>query len=514
MPEAEGSPRPVRNAEPTSTQAAAPRPRTSAYVRESTNTFSKLQANPPSISGGSTAGDTVHTASWNSARTFSRTSREGKENAAPEGEEAFGDLRVKKQSPRKLLRRLSAADEVEKEMVEAEKSPVRPCAVFSASSPHVADSHNPLSLTQTKSPLRASQATRPPPASSSGAAGIVPTADLNRYVSSSTMPASTIGQSTISSSSFTKHEGPPVHKSGGATKLTTIPYEDGATPIRVGKLEYDREKMKWVKIREGHSRAGSMGSKASEEEDDPFKDFNSTVASNKAGKVGGNLIEQLRASTSTPPLEEQTAFQRDPSRSLSLPRSFERSLSISSNHGGDGFDMDEVAASLKSFQFPSSSSSESLASPPAAKSRPLPQHHNSAPLPPVASTPLPSSQQRARVASTGGLRPCITPVSVLKKRSPGVGFRDAETPGSASHRRSVSFSDGKKTGKIDLQVDKIEFSLGGYRRSGEVDPDCSAAPSARAVRIQSMLDGLGDDEATETMASQSLFTLAHLLSPR
>lgn len=333
-------------------------------------------------------------------------------------------------------------------------------------------------------------------------------------------------------------------------RLTTIPFKPSSEPLRVGKLEFDRERSKWVKVgRPNHARVGNFGSSGrASEDDDPFKDFNSTMTTRSVGgtrgpSAGGNLIEQLRASSTTPPVDDTVAavagaassssskpYARDANRSPSLPRSFERSLSIGSHAGGDGFDMDEVAASLQSFSFPSSSSAESLAlSPPKQRPPPL-QHHNSAPLPAVASTPLPATQhqqQRTRVASTGGLRPCLTPVSVLKKRSPGVGFRGgheaAETPGSTVHRRSVSFSDGKKAGKIDLQVTRIEFSLaagdgsGGARRTKTADLDLAAdrssQPSARAVRIQSMLDGLGDDEVTESMASASSARLSVSSSP-
>jgi hypothetical protein len=119
-----------------------------------------------------------------------------------------------------------------------------------------------IALKKAKSPLKRSQSTRPPPAPSSGAAGVVPTSDLSRYVSSSTgPPPSTFGISTVSS--YTKHVGPPVGRSTGstATKLTNIPYEPSSEPLRVGKLEFDRERSKWVRARPGgHARVGSFGS--------------------------------------------------------------------------------------------------------------------------------------------------------------------------------------------------------------------------------------------------------------
>lgn len=338
------------------------------------------------------------------------------------------------------------------------------------------------------------------------------TDDMNRFVSSSTVQTM-VAQSTMSSSSYTKHPGPAQRP-----RMISIPLTEAETPYQVGKMIFDREKMVWVKSR----GSGETGWNSSE--DDPFKDMDSSKSiglrtlseeTEEGSSSNAPLANSPRSLLNTLPLDprlEKPSSTLSPSR-----RPFNRSISITSNSfedpkapidEQDGFDMDEVAASMESFQFPESPSPSSVSSknstPPSSPPRtrpPPPQHAQSAPLPyqTVTSTPLPTQQPRGRISSTGGLRPFVTPVSVLKKRSPQGELRSA-TPGSALYGRSVSFSDGRKTGKLkDPQVQRIELAWDGKGEDQSVDVDKSfVGTSARASRIQRMLNQLGKDESTDS----------------
>lgn len=333
--------------------------------------------------------------------------------------------------------------------------------------------------------------------------------------------------------------------------MISIPFDggNGMTPRVVGRMEYDQEKMMWVKVRDPKGERETRA--LSEEDEDPFKDMDSTRGSGGMRKLEeeneNEEVEEEEEQEKTYLSEEQEQ-QHDTSPTKSSPpptplnlssrREFTRTTHRTASFDSTPFDdaaegpredgfpvpgatsfrsptVEEERDSVKSFQFPSSSSI-SLSPPPtqaAALPPPLLHHAHSAPPilpmnPTSTSTPLPSHRQVARIASGGGLRPFVTPVSVLKKRSPGTpaaGDGGGETP----HRRSVSFSDGRKVGKIkDLRVDGEEEE---GRKVGLFEKSLASAtgnrssvflPSARGARIQNMLEGLGEDELSASIASQ------------
>ena len=513
-------------------------------------------------------------------------SKEGKENDGPSrppasasstagariGSDKFEDLKAKAQSPRKLLRRLSAADEVDKEILasgdvstvreEEEPEPTTRPSTFSlplarpgrGALPSRPTSQQTTRSSTTESTVRApSTLRRAPPAASASAPAPAPAPvpapadDLNRFVSSSTV-LTTVGPSTISSASFIKHAGMPPARG----RMISIPLAGAETPRVVGKMQYDQDKMIWVRVRDGGKTAeGGERSKGGSEEDDPFADMESTRGSggmraldeenengdmeeaeatfiSEAGQQPEQEQEQAQEPSirvASPPQEERSPPARRPSpptplSALNLSRRefsrTNRTASYDSTAFGDAAEGDDdqehdgfpvpanlTGDSLKSFQFPSSSSQSPPTPEPAPLPRPVVHHAHTAPPivpnPAATSTPLPAHRPVGRIASGGGLRPFATPVSVLKKRSPGI---DGQTPASAAHRRSVSFSDGRKAGKMkDLRIDEPAGGEGRLFEDRSVRSS-SFMPSARGTRIQNMLEGLGDDDVTASIASE------------
>lgn len=303
-------------------------------------------------------------------------------------------------SPRRMLRRLSASEEIKR------------AADHSSGDDSPKASLRPIPATTSGAPL--------PPIRHE-----VDADNLARFVS-----ATTIATSTTISTSFVKHAGP---RAASRDRMRMIrPDEvDGLVPEKVGKMRYDKEGMRWVrdgldKVDEaGESRVGG-----SEESEDVF-----------AG------MESWREEKAPQVVEDSSTSQGQdagPSRLEGLHNEIE---------------------------------------PP--PQRPVPVHACSAP---AILTPAP--------AGSGSLRPIrsalrnansATPAGALKKRA---GWHESVTPaGGSESKRSVSFSDGKKNGKMG---DLFEGGGGGGERSW--------MPSARTKRIEGMLDDLEDLSGSTSFA--------------
>lgn len=348
--------------------------------------------------------------------------------------------------------------------------------------------------------------------------------------------------------------------------MISIPLAETETPRVIGRMEYDQVGMRWVKTRKTSPSGGLNNGTWKSEEDDPFRDMDSTRGSegmraldeeNEAVEHG--LEERERRGIASSVLDERDQSDQSDEMSRSLDDKSSRPEQVAPKE-----EVTQTPSSLRSFQFPSSrSNSPPLSgvgtspppqSPPTSNSdtasqlrptsdvsssvitHPVPphlaHHPHSAPVP-LAATPAPSSRQclPLRMNSGGGLRPFATPVSVLKKRSPALtqtpyphgGVGANLTPGSSGpHRRSVSFSDGRKQGKIlDLGEEKengrqrVLFTSENGDSNGEQksfnggDGERSAfLPSARTSRIQNILHGL-EDETEVSIDSQS----RHMLLP-
>ncbi|KAI0004643.1 hypothetical protein BJV74DRAFT_971764 [Russula compacta] len=297
-----------------------------------------------------------------------------------------------------------------------------------------------------------------------------PSEDLNRFVSSSTA-SGTAG----SSGSFVKHPGP--------AQITRIGPEDVPTlPERVGRMVFDKVMMRWVKataIELPNIPGGGGGSAEIDgESEDPFRDIESLREDSMADDGAGDNsdIDEVGDEEEM----ELTSFSFDgPSsrmRATSIPG--EDDTTDSDNDDEDVTEISALSASL------------SLAGPPE-----------------VGFDPDSSDEERyqgralAVIKCTSGREAFApTPIrSVLKSAiaSPAVSLVDPvinshHTPaGKPGHRRSVSFSDGKREGPIrglgrSTHADSSNRELVSQVLVG----DSPFEPSARSKRIGEMLGGL------------------------
>lgn len=315
-----------------------------------------------------------------------------------------------------------------------------------------------------------------------------PNEDLNRFVSSSTVSGTTL--TAGSSGSFVKHPGP--------AQITRIAPEDiPSLPERVGKMVFDKALMRWVKeivtsvpkASEGSSPGPEAGSEVDGESEDPFRDIESLRDDSLLGDGTGELA---LASTDNSYIDEVGDDEEMELTSFSFdgpPHSHMQAPSaVSEDDTTDSDDDDDEVTEISAL-----SASLSLAGPPGTaydpnSSKDEPRHGYTA---------------TAIVGSSGPSLAMLMPTpirSALKSTvaSPAVSLVDPlasnyRTPSKRpDHRRSVSFSDGKREGPI------MGLGRGTYQdSSSDIDltskvpgGESSFMPSVRSKRIGEMLDGL------------------------
>ena len=282
-------------------------------------------------------------------------------------------------------------------------------------------------------------------------------------------------------------------KHPGPAQITRIGPEDvPALPERVGKMVFDKVMMRWVKvavmetprIAEG---GGGGSTEIDAESEDPFRDIESL----REGSLLGDGIEG-RASPLTDNSDvdevvdeeemELTSFSFDGPSHTRMPATnlSEDDTTDSDNDDDDVTDISALSASL------------SLAGPPEVAfdldSSDEETHHEHA-LAVVKSTLGPSREVSVPTPIRSALKSAAA--------SPAVTFVDPvisghRTPASKSgHRRSVSFSDGKREGPIrglgrSTHTDRSDSELTGQFLVGDLPFELST----RSKRIGEMLDGL------------------------
>ncbi|KAI0029478.1 hypothetical protein K488DRAFT_80141 [Vararia minispora EC-137] len=410
----------------------------------------------------------------------------------------------------------------------------------------------PILVAPALSPLRASTASLTAPPSGNVAANPNPTAstlravapgqlaypsmslrartqeDLNRLVSGSTASGTTV--TVGSSESFVKHPGP-------AHIMRIAPEDVPSLPERVGAMVFDRERMRWVKTAALHARQGSVseGGYAASVEDgeseDPFRDIES-LREDDSDRIGGPSVAVDEEQTDTyavgghtyPPMAgaiveaedeeeaELTSFSFDgpPAQNLHLEtggpfidedtdtEDEDVHQLVDGMHSGlviadhvnfgveidDSFDDDVPEGPGLAASPHSPHPQPPITSPPQLLSTPLPPSRNASAAP----TPIRSALKNANTAAI--------PLSGLRDPSSG-GSRTPANKG--RHRRSVSFSDGKRDGPIrGLSRDKShdDESAAGY----------GFVPSARSKRIAELmknLEGSSDDNDSPTRTTSS-----------
>lgn len=341
--------------------------------------------------------------------------------------------------------------------------------------------------------------------------------DLTRFVSSSTASGTTL--TAGSTASFVKHAGPK--------QLTHIaPSDVPALPDRVGGMVYDKLMMRWVKAlsvneREDEEDEDEHGAAPANESEDPFRDIESLREEDS----------RVRDSPEAPPVGDAVLSDDEEEGASVLTADLEQSRIEDLPDSGDE---DEEEAELNSFSF---DSMDAVAPTESEYANPInfdttedmdededdegegestitetsyltgtngqsnlptsrPPVHLSTPIPQSRSDPTGlSSNIRSALKSNS-----VTPVSALKdpKRS------RFQTPLTRlGHRRSVSFSDGKREGPIvgvgrNAPTPDVMEGEGSAVSDGEVmdmervQPEGQTAISARSKRIAEMLNGIED----------------------
>lgn len=344
--------------------------------------------------------------------------------------------------------------------------------------------------------------------------------DLTRFVSSSTASGGTI--TSGSAASFVKHQGPK--------HITHITPDDlPPLPDRVGKMVLDRRTMTWVKATsvrvEGPPPTGTMKTDGSNESEDPFRDFESLrddeAGADESADVEQDVVDDGRVDMSldehrVPIAEDSEPEDAEEAELISF--SFDASADPVTVNGMDSTvdsqdesddDQDTVTSgNYASINLVDDSLMDTNDSPhtgvqqvqqePALQDTPP---HMLAPSPDALTTPQPASRASAAPAPTPTIRSAlkstsVTPVSALKNPSRG----RLQTPANKlGHRRSVSFSDGKREGPIagigrdmptpDGSLDSDSDAPSAGLVSG---PSTALVPSARSKRIADMLEDLED----------------------
>lgn len=340
------------------------------------------------------------------------------------------------------------------------------------------------------SPQQYSGPPHPPSSIRSGA-----NEDLNRFVSSSTTTATTL--TSGSAGSFIKHAGP--------RQLRRIGPEDviGALSDKVGQMVLDRQKMKWVKDTALASSTTAREQEEDEESEDPFRDFESLRDEDSTHpseqEESGSRIEEIVEDADDPEEALLNSFSFDDSSAAICPvmtgvsRRHEENAEDSAVIDDPLTDSDE---SLEEFADYTGQQHEEITDDISLREFPAPPPRSNAvfgtPLPfrpstttSTGATPFPSAGRSDTVKSHS-----VTPVSALKDPN------RSKTPAGLRHRRSVSFSDGKRDGPIrglNAKIAGLADSESGNERFGEGGTGNLFEPSARSRRIAGMLDHLQDD---------------------
>ena len=355
------------------------------------------------------------------------------------------------------------------------------------------------------SPLQYNGLSYPPSSVRSGAND-----DLNRFVSSSTVTGTTL--TSRSAGSFVKHPGPK--------QMRRIGPEDviGALSDKVGQMVLNRQTMKWVKDSGLAASTIAREREEDEESEDPFRDIESlrdedSTHPSEQEEESESRIEEIVEDADDPEEAVLNSFSFDDSSAAICPvmtgvlRPDEENSEDSGVLVDDPLtDSDESLeeefvdytgpqheeitddVSLRDFPAPPPRSN-------AVFSTPLPLRPNTTSS--AGATPFPSAGRSGTVKSNS-----VTPISALKDPN------RSKTPAALKHRRSVSFSDGKRDGPIrglSGKFAEMSDSESGNENLGKSGTGNLFEPSVRSKRIAGMLDDLQDD-----CKSRSLPVVYHL----
>ncbi|GJJ15557.1 hypothetical protein Clacol_009835 [Clathrus columnatus] len=435
-----------------------------------------------------------------------------------------------KPSPRKLLRRLSAADEVDREIamnkscsetsliVELrEPLPITTTDVIPpfipaitgnsqlhiSIQPQVIDVYH-ATIPNTNfflSPANNGIIAEPTRIVSGGTTVSVETVDsaLTRATTATSTTSlftarSVSAGSVDSAASYVKHPGP--------VQITRITPDDvPAIPELVGGMRFDRTLMRWVKA---HPKKAIQDEGAltvvSEESDDPFRDIESI----HSGKLDETADRIKKAEESYAEMDDEEG------NDVLATTTMVKVLSVDSDTD-DSFDFDYGSGAVVEVMT-GEESHDMVSETTGSEADPLVdilEETGGEDEDTILASTQPSLEKDYSAATTVNLSQTSTPApshrsnmpprSVLKngarsnKSIPQATSQTPRTPFRPGHRRSVSFSDGRKDGKIQgLGREGFEDDDDGPRPVLPIDISTPVTPSVRGRRIAAILDDLAD----------------------
>ncbi|KAF8630823.1 hypothetical protein AX17_005182 [Amanita inopinata Kibby_2008] len=325
------------------------------------------------------------------------------------------------------------------------------------------------------------------------------TEDLNRFVSSSTASGTTL--TAGSAPSFVKHAGP-------AHIRTIAPGDIPTLPDRLGDMVFDKVTMKWVKANVYRDGGGGETGSTTGVSEDPFGDIESlrddTIPEMELTQDVSQVTEDDGLSAMSR-IEEQsevddeemelTSFSTDASmRVMHMVTGVEddeygneqERMTDSEEEGYDRAQAEQGDVHKGSLDTFEEISQHAEADDPGTVQSPHPQQSLQAPAPSI-NINTPARPGRSLSATTPVIRSAmkstsVTPASVLKNS-----INKLQTPLQKNHRRSVSFSDGKRDGPIrGLNTSKVD-------NPGTTNG--TFVQSVRSKRIADMIDALEDSES-------------------
>lgn len=426
----------------------------------------------------------------------------------------------RKGSPRKVFRQMSTSEKAERRLAEdisnlsikdrhsqleinfqrsASSSTSRSLA---SSTTHVVSRPN--------ANLLAPPSNLAPPSYPSSSVRANTNADLNRFVSSSTSSGTTL--TAGSAPPFVKHAGPAQIRTIAPTDVPTL-------PDRLGDMLFDKVMMKWVKNTALATRNGD-DFPTEEPSEDPFGDIESLRDDSRAldsdhSDGAADPTESRDEPVEMTQIEEQSEIDDeeemelmsfstdDPSRVVDVMTGVDTdgmedgdqtTDSEDEDHDGDGFQGPTSGAELhQGYDSDEQTELEIQIDVPSPLSHPAGQVVPATPMahpsnvPALATTPIIRSALKSN---------SVTPNSALKNPGRHKFRTPLQKPG---HRRSVSFSDGKRDGPIrglntststDGEDEVAHSALAESSAAGSAAT--SFLPSVRSKRIADMMDALVD----------------------
>jgi hypothetical protein len=428
-----------------------------------------------------------------------------------------------KPSPRKLLRRLSAADEVSREVefegpedlegtgLDRSDLPQPPAITISASitpnpprrqargargSVRVVSDQAQRIQSPTPAPAPAHSHLEPQHPSTSPARE-----DMNRFVSSSSTVHTK--STACSAGSFVKHAGPPAsllaHSGSGVRQIAPTDLPAEALPDRVGRMVYDREAMRWrQEVPDGNVSEGS---------EDPFQDFESFLSGAGGERSDDEGSAPMDEDDEQEQEEEGTAHGDMLDSELTLEEPI--GLSVVEEVAESALEHDSDITRAEDFTNVEGMSPNGKADASALQTfDPTPM------MPSPVSSPEPRIPRNLGVDESGvtparvprPLRPALksaasTPAHSAPPSRESTVDPTTPMPGRATNRRSVSFSDGRTAGKIRGLAPRDNESESDMASELTLTPlQSDFAPSSRMQRIGNLLDEMEDDSILNNMS--------------